>query len=133
MTDENRDPAASLGSSSFRTPTDTLASAIQVIARDVGGLAKAAIDEAACRLLEQSDEISRLRSCHAAWISVSDGLPDHGGTVLCKTTRGELVFGRVMTTTRYSGQTPRHEHKWVGYPSCDIDVSWWSPLPRGDD
>lgn len=63
------------------------------------------------------------------WIPVTDRLPDHGGTVVCRTKQRELQFGRVMTVTEYKDGTVAESHHWRGYPDAPLEVTHWVALP----
>lgn len=63
------------------------------------------------------------------WISVTARLPDHGGTVVCRTKQRELQFGRVMTVTEYKDGAAAVSHHWRGYPDYPLEVTHWTPLP----
>lgn len=65
-----------------------------------------------------------------AWIPVTDRLPDHNGTVVCRTQDRQLQFGRVMTICAYSGGEREETYHWRGYPDCPLVVTHWFPLPE---
>ena len=63
------------------------------------------------------------------WIPVEEQMPDHGGTVVCRTQDRQLQFGRVMTVSKYNGGEATETHHWRGYPDRPLDVTHWFPLP----
>ncbi len=65
-----------------------------------------------------------------AWIPVTERLPDHGGTVVCRTQDRQLAFGRVMTITKYDGGKATTTYHWRGYPDSPLAVTHWFPLPE---
>ena len=64
------------------------------------------------------------------WISVEERLPDHHGSVVCRTQERELQFGRVMTRTEYIGEAITVTKHWRGYPDRHLNVTHWFPLPE---
>ena len=64
------------------------------------------------------------------WIPASDRLPEHGGTVLCRTLDRRLEFGRVMTIRKYDGGEFSETYCWMGYPDGHLNVTHWFPLPE---
>ena len=64
------------------------------------------------------------------WISVSERLPEHFGTVVCRTKQRQLEFGRVMTVSKYTGGEVAETHHWRGYPDRPLEVTHWFPLPE---
>lgn len=64
------------------------------------------------------------------WIPVGERLPDHGGTVVCRTASRQLQFGRVMTVRKYDGGEFAETYCWMGYPDGHLDVTHWFPLPE---
>ena len=65
-----------------------------------------------------------------AWIPVTERLPDHHGTVVCRTKDRQLQLGRVMTRCTYSGGSCAETYHWRGYPDCPLVVTHWFPLPE---
>ena len=65
-----------------------------------------------------------------AWIPVTERLPDHHGTVVCRTKDRQLQLGRVMTICTYSGGSRAETYHWRGYPDCPLVVTHWFPLPE---
>ena len=63
------------------------------------------------------------------WIPVTERLPDHGGTVVCRTQDRQLKFGRVMRIDEYRGGEIATTHQWMGYPYGQLTVTHWFPLP----
>jgi hypothetical protein len=63
------------------------------------------------------------------WIPVDERLPDHHGTVVCRTQDRQLQLGRVMTICTYSGGNRAETYHWRGYPDCQLEVTHWFPLP----
>ena len=66
----------------------------------------------------------------SAWIPVTERVPDHGGTVVCRTAGRELRFARVMRVTTYADGTPATECHWMGYPDGQLEVTHWTELPE---
>lgn len=64
------------------------------------------------------------------WLPVTERLPEHGGTVVCRTSGRELRFARVMRVTTYADGTPATEFRWMGYPDGQIEVTHWMELPE---
>lgn len=64
------------------------------------------------------------------WIPAGERLPDHGGTVVCRTAQRELHFGRVMTVTECKDGVKAVSHHWRGYPDGPLEVTHWMPLPE---
>lgn len=64
------------------------------------------------------------------WIPVSERLPGHGGTVVCRTRDRQLAFGRVMRVTTCEDGTPATTCHWMGYPDGQLEVTHWAPLPE---
>ena len=66
-----------------------------------------------------------------AWIPVTERLPDHHGTVVCRTKDRQLQFGRVMTRYTYRGDwIVEVTYHWRGYPDCPLEVTHWFELPE---
>lgn len=84
-------------------------------------------------MAEMSDELTAayMMGVHSAprWIPVEERLPDHGGSVVCRTKGRELQFGRVMTVTEYKDGEKTVTKHWRGYPDCPLEVTHWTPLP----
>lgn len=55
------------------------------------------------------------------WNDANETIPDHGGTVVCRTADRALCFGRVMRVGT--------DHIWIGYPDGLISVTHWFDLP----
>lgn len=99
--------------------------------------------EAARLLAEAEDQLDRISErefvaqAKAAiigeWIPASDRVPDHGGTVVCRTADKELRFARVMRVTTHADGTPATAYHWMGYPGDPLDVTHWMPLPEPPD
>lgn len=64
------------------------------------------------------------------WIPVSERVPEHGGTVVCRTVDRDLRFARVMRVTTYADGTPATACHWMGYPDGQLEVTHWIPLPE---
>lgn len=67
------------------------------------------------------------------WIPVSERLPDHGGTVVCRTASKQLEFGRVMTVYRYYKGGFTKTCSWRGYQDKHLEVTHWFPLPEAPE
>ena len=76
------------------------------------------------------DAIAAVSELMPRWIPVEERLPDHGGSVVCRTQERELQFGRVMTRTEYSGGQITVTKHWRGYPDRPLAVTHWMPLPE---
>lgn len=64
------------------------------------------------------------------WIPVTERVPEHGGTVVCRTRDRQLAFGRAMRWCEQRGGERHEKYHWMGYPDGSLDVTHWMPLPE---
>ena len=82
-----------------------------------------------CMIHRLAEALESARADEPRWIPVGERLPDHGGTVVCRTADRQLQFGRVMTVSKYVSGVFARSYHWVGYPDGTLDVTHWVELP----